>query len=1312
VPITLPVVATADNRSFDRIGDQAEKHFGKAGQDAGKAFAKGLDEAASKADPKSVERWTKAYDKVADSTGKVRVEEAKLAEMRQRGASDTRLIAQSEALERARRAEVRATREAANAYRDFESSAKSAGTVFDKLIGSARDKFGPAGEQAADDFLGGLTGASSLARIASATGPIGLALTAAAALGFGAGKMLAGQIEQGMAALNIKDTFAARIGVNDATMQKFGSAAGKAFSDNWGASVEENLRVVQFAIQGGLIDTDATEADVQKLIGQIQSVSTLIGEDSQSIARGLRNFIKSGLVGSTEEGLDLLVAASQRGLNISGDLIDTLEEYGTKFRDIGLSGADALGLIAQMQQAGIRNTDVAADALKEFAIRAVDGSDTTNQAFAALGFGADDMAKRFAAGGDTARQAFGEVLTALNGVSDPLQQEIIGTALFGTKWEDAGDAIKNANLGTAATELGNMEGATKRASDKIGEHASQWDALDKKIDQTFSNWKQWLADTAIGKFLNQDLPQMLGGALDNGGYLFNFPAGEQNPIEFPGGLGGGLNAQRERRGLDPIGPDGNPIPRTAPIPMTPGGSGSGGPGQIVLPYPTQYGQPPMPGESDQQYQARMADIMADHNLAQAQARVDQLKADRNAEQSDIISAENALIEARMRASESERRYVESMMPQAQGITVPFDPRYGQGPRPGQTAEQYANESKLLEARQKSAQAAAEYEQLMASGTATASELTKAHNDLVAALRDENEVSMRLSETSTKTTQQLGDIGAQLDADFGFSRGLPGIAENLTKFLANLAFAPVLGALKGVEAAGGYDEKTMGSGLAGMIGGALGLGKPTAAAAATGPQLAAGPQRPITSQQQFLGGAATGIDAALLARVPAGRYTQEERGDLTQGLADCTSSIEDLVNILDGRPTGGASLSTSNADQWLLERGFMPNTTGAPVPGAFNVGFWDGPGNQGHMQATLPDGTNFNWGSNASAANRGIGGTGAFDPAMTSQYYRPVSGMPTSSVAAMPRSATLSGLPLPLPVTIVGGMGSGPLATPAPASGGPASTSTPTTAATPGGGYAPLTPSQLTSPGLTTPTPLGGGGIGSGAGLPGLAGAPQAGGGSGLFGMLGSLGGGGMAPAAGAPGVGAPAGMAGTVGGTSPGGGPGGGGFGGAGSTGIGGMAMQGIQAGISAAGMALDATMPGAGTAAAMAANIGVQLGNRAIGQAGKAGGLLVGGIMETLLPSNSPLSNPNANWFGRIAAGFAGAKPALPNMTGQPADRPQGQQADPLNDPAAAGKAASSSSSSQSGVTVNYNNYQATEDRAGADLTNHLVAMNAAPGI
>lgn len=1167
MPITLPVQAVADNKSFDKVADRAERKFTKAGQDSGKAFTKGLNDAASKADPKAVEKWTKAYDKVADSAGKVRAEEAKLADLRNRGANNARLIAQSEALQRARRAEARATREATNTYRELEQASSGTG------IRSA-------GRDAADNFVSGFTGGSALLRLGSSTGPIGLALTAAAALGFVAGKKLVQQIELGMASLQMKDIFAAKMGVDEATMARYGSAAAKAYTQAWGASVEENLGVVQFAVQGGLINADATEADVQKIIEQIQTVSTVVGEDAQSIARGVRNFVRTGVADSTTEALDLIVAASQKGLNISGDLIDTLEEYGTKFRDVGLSGQDALGLISQMLEGGIRNTDVAADALKEFAITAVDGSKKTAEAFAALGFNADEMAQRFAQGGPVARDALDQVLDALNAIHDPLQQELIGTALFKTKWEDAGDAIKNADLSTAATELGNIDGATQDATDKIDKHASSWNKLGREIDQTFQSFREWLADSAIGRFFNQQLPNFLG----------NFAGAPQAAF----GSTDTYSGQQVNPGIPGAG--GSIAPPTGAI------TGNGTFLDSVL-----NGVPgaPAPQALDDEAvrRRRQGDIPPPARTTPVPMVPDSAGGAGGSNKPNIPLSQYSLDNIPLGAFQGET-----------GITLPAPmPPTGQGPGylevdPGRI---FDAESRQLSARQSVESARLRLLELQASNDATESDLQSARNSviqaergLISAQQDVAEAQMgtwkKLEAQAQSFADGMGEIGAALDSDFGVSDGLAGIAENITKFFAGLAFAPVVGALRGVQAGVGFPNGSGGSGLAGMIGGALGMGGSAGSGGGGG----------YSGAYYGAAAAAGGYpgDAALLANVPAGRYTQSERGDLTQGLADCTSAVEDLVNLMDGQPTGGASMWTGNAAEWLTSRGFLPGS----MPGAFNVGF-----NSGHMQATLPGGTPFNWGSPAAAAARGIGGTGAFDPSFTSHYYRPVgAGAPSATSGATP------------------------------------------------GGYAPLTGSQLTTPSLMTPIPATGGGIGTGAAFPGLGGPPAS-----------------------------------TISGIAQAGGRGEGGLGIGG--GLLGMATNALSAAAGAGGMAANAMAPGAGAAISAAADIGIKLANRATQFAGQAAGIGIGGLLEAFLPVESELADPMNSWFGRIVGGMMGAVPQLPNMAGGKAAQPnngqqpgQGQNAD--------GKPP---------ITVNYTNNQATEDRAGADLTNHLMAMNSGPG-
>lgn len=175
----------------------------------------------------------------------------------------------------------------------------------------------------------------------------------------------------------------------------------------------------------------------------------------------------------------------------------------------------------------------------------------------------------------------------------------------------------------------------------------------------------------------------------------------------------------------------------------------------------------------------------------------------------------------------------------------------------------------------------------------------------------------------------------------------------------------------------------------------------------------GPAIPGVAAAAPSGGAPAAGDASLLAGVPSGRYLQTQAADLTKGIGDCSSAVEDLINMMDGVSTAGRQMSTGNATQWLTAHGFVP--TDKPMPGTFQVGF-----SSSHMQATLPGGTNFNWGSDAAAAGRGVGGTGAWDPSFTSHFYRPpgvpnvggmypsAAGMPT---IASPQGVSPEGLPL-------------------------------------------------------------------------------------------------------------------------------------------------------------------------------------------------------------------------------------------------------------------------------------------------------------
>uniref|UniRef100_UPI003F49A8A5 phage tail tape measure protein n=1 Tax=Nocardia suismassiliense TaxID=2077092 RepID=UPI003F49A8A5 len=326
--------------------------------------------------------------------------------------------------------------------------------------------------QSAGRSMGSSLG-DSLSGLGGKGGVLGAALAGAAAIaGISAGAIIAKSIASGIKAEKPLDLAQARLGVDEATMRKIGAAAGNAYAQDFGSSVADNIDTARRAIQSGLLDPSATAQDTKKVISQLSGVSELMGEEIPAVSRAAGQAIRTGIAGSAEEAFDLFAAAQRSGLNVSEDFLDTVSEYSTQFRKLGLSGPEAIGLINQAVKGGARDVDIAADAIKEFSIRVVDGSKSTVEAFQGLGFNADDLAARFAAGGATARAATGELLAEIRKIEDPVKRNEVALALFGTQFEDLGDALNAFNLDTAADSLGKVAGAAREALGTMGDNAA------------------------------------------------------------------------------------------------------------------------------------------------------------------------------------------------------------------------------------------------------------------------------------------------------------------------------------------------------------------------------------------------------------------------------------------------------------------------------------------------------------------------------------------------------------------------------------------------------------------------------------------------------------------------------------------------------------------------------------------------------------------------------------------------------------------------------------------------------------------------
>ncbi len=232
-------------------------------------------------------------------------------------------------------------------------------------------------------------------------------------------------------------------GLDESLKNIYAAGYGESFAD-----VADALSTVQRNTQ---LSGQALEEVTEGAFALRDAFDYDITESSRAAKAMIENFGVSG-----EEAMSLIAAGAQNGLDYSGELLDTISEYSVQFKKVGFDANDMFNILQQGADSGAWNLDKVGDAIKEFSIRAIDGSKTTTTAFAQLGLDADATMQAFAAGGDTARDAFQQVNEKLMEMDDAVARDAVGVALYGTQWEDLGiEAVRAmANMGDQAYDTG------------------------------------------------------------------------------------------------------------------------------------------------------------------------------------------------------------------------------------------------------------------------------------------------------------------------------------------------------------------------------------------------------------------------------------------------------------------------------------------------------------------------------------------------------------------------------------------------------------------------------------------------------------------------------------------------------------------------------------------------------------------------------------------------------------------------------------------------------------------------------------------
>lgn len=329
--ITVDVITKVVESALRGSSTQVEQHFVRTGEQAGQKFTKSFSDSVSKSGPE----MQKAFDRAADAAGKLRVETQKLTELQAKGAANSKLIAQSERVEKARREEARAVRAATDAYQAYDRQTRDTANGLDALNRGASSLINVFSNLTAGTRFGGL--ASDVSMLSSE-----LATAGRAAGGLGSSFAAAGLIAGGVVIAGVAALTAGVVALGNELYD-----LGSVWDDTF-----DGIKVATGA-SGEMLDQ--IKDSVRAVAGEVPESLNVIGDIAGEVATALKlvgpeaNGVVTALGQLKSFGVDVDIRDLGRAFRALGveqdDYVSGLEQLMAAQQETGLSIDDMLGSI-------------------------------------------------------------------------------------------------------------------------------------------------------------------------------------------------------------------------------------------------------------------------------------------------------------------------------------------------------------------------------------------------------------------------------------------------------------------------------------------------------------------------------------------------------------------------------------------------------------------------------------------------------------------------------------------------------------------------------------------------------------------------------------------------------------------------------------------------------------------------------------------------------------------------------------------------------------------------------------------------------
>ena len=339
-------------------------------------------------------------------------------------------------------------------------------------------EFGQASQGGASSLLSGFSGALGKVPALIGAAGIGAAFTAA--------------ITEGVDQSRLNARLGAQLNLTAPQSKEAGAVAGRLYAGAYGDSMESVNDAVGAVMSSMKGMRDASSQDLERVTGYALDLASAFDVDVNESVGAAGVLMTNGLAGSADEAFDLITGSMQKvPAGFRDELLPAITEYSKHFSGLGISGEQAMSMLVKGAENGTIGVDKMGDAIKEFQIRATDGSKATGAAYRDIGLDMNTMTGKLLEGGDSAKEAFGQIIAGLRNMKDPSAQSGAALALFGTQMEDLGvdqiPAVLEA-MDPASGAFEDLGGAAAKMGTELNDNAgTKVESFKRTISQGFVN---------------------------------------------------------------------------------------------------------------------------------------------------------------------------------------------------------------------------------------------------------------------------------------------------------------------------------------------------------------------------------------------------------------------------------------------------------------------------------------------------------------------------------------------------------------------------------------------------------------------------------------------------------------------------------------------------------------------------------------------------------------------------------------------------------------------------------------------------------